>query len=108
MQNPSVHWSEGMFLRPHHFQASDRYWSELTSLHYQLDHPYGYGVAHVTISNDGLENGVLEIVGLRARLRDGTIVARESNDAETVDLKSRIDNAAVGIQPVDQSKSLLF
>jgi type VI secretion system protein ImpJ len=100
MQNPSVHWSEGMFLRPHHFQAADRYWSEFTSLHYQWDHPYGYGVSQVTISNDALENGVLEMVGLRARLRDGTIIAKESNDVETVDIKARIDQAASGGQPV--------
>ena len=25
MAKRPVHWSEGMFLKPHHFQASDRY-----------------------------------------------------------------------------------
>src|SRR5688572_28048231 len=29
MKNLPVHWSEGMFLRPHHFQAADRHWAEM-------------------------------------------------------------------------------
>ncbi len=100
MQNPAVHWSEGMFLRPHHFQASDRYWSELAGRHTQLDHPYGYGVSQITISNDALNNGVLEIVGLRARMRDGTIVVREPNDVQSVDLNTRLNQSPSSNAPV--------
>ena len=90
MQNPSVHWSEGMFLRPHHFQAADRYWAELTGLHSQLDHPYGYGVFRVSLSEEAINNGILELFGLQARLRDGTIVSCESNNVLTVDLNARL------------------
>src|SRR5262245_34951337 len=28
MQNAPVNWYEGLFLRPHDFQAADRYWAE--------------------------------------------------------------------------------
>lgn len=100
MQNPSVHWSEGMFLRPHHFQASDRYWTELASLGSQIDHPNGYGVYRLAVSEDGLSNGVLEISGLRARLRDGSILACESNDVLSVDLSKRLAPYNLGNQPV--------
>jgi type VI secretion system protein ImpJ len=101
MQNPSVHWSEGMFLRPHHFQASDRHWNELIGLHSHLDHPYGYGVYHVQISDEAIANGVLELVGLKARMRDGTIVACETNHIDTVDLSIRLSSTT------DQSKEVM-
>ena len=100
MQNPAVHWSEGMFLRPHHFQAADRFWAENAGLHSQLDHPYGYGVHRISISNDALTNGILEVVGLAARLRDGTIVSQASNQVQAVDLKARLNLAAIGTSPV--------
>jgi type VI secretion system protein ImpJ len=90
MQNPSVHWSEGMFLRPHHFQASDRYWSEMSGLHSRMDHPYGYGVFNVSVSQEAIGNGILELVGLQARLRDGTIVSNEANHVESIDLSVRL------------------
>src|SRR6476469_8516675 len=44
MRNLPVFWHEGMFLRPQHFQAADRYWSELAEVSQQLDHPYYYGL----------------------------------------------------------------
>ena len=96
MQNPSVHWSEGMFLRPHHFQASDRYWSEMSGLHSRMDHPYGYGVLCVSVAQDAIGNGILELVGLKARLRDGTIVSNEANHVESIDLNVRLANATSG------------
>ena len=44
MHNLPVHWSEGLFLRPHHFQAADRYWTEAADLSEQWDHQYHYGI----------------------------------------------------------------
>ncbi|MEQ1829818.1 MAG: type VI secretion system baseplate subunit TssK [Pirellula sp.] len=89
-----MNWSEGMFLRPHHFQASDRYWAELAGLHCQFDHPFGYGVSRISVSEQALENGLLQVEGLRARMRDGTIIASASGQVETVDLKTRQSDAA--------------
>ena len=39
MRNLPVHWSEGMFLRPHHFQAADRHWRELLATSTLLGKP---------------------------------------------------------------------
>ncbi len=91
MQNPPVHWSEGMFLRPHHFQAADRHWNELAGLHSKMDHPYGYGVFHFGCSEESIANGMLEIVGLKLRLRDGTVVALEPNEVLKADLGTRLE-----------------
>ena len=100
MQNPAVHWSEGMFLRPHHFQAADRYWAEFAGLHSRFDHPYGYGVQSLSVSEDALSNGLLEIVGLAARFRDGTIVSQASTHVQSVDLQTRLKLATIGTSPI--------
>ncbi len=100
MQNPPVHWSEGMFLRPHHFQASDRFWAENVVLNSHFDHPYGYGVYQMDIAPDALANGVLRIVGLKARMRDGTVLSHSHNHVLSVELASRLDMNAIGNQPV--------
>ncbi len=90
MQNPQVHWSDGIFLRPHHFQASDRHWAELTGLHSQMDHPCGYGLSSISISEDALGNGIVEITNLKGRMRDGTVLAWSGNHTESVDLNVRV------------------
>lgn len=95
MRNPAVHWTEGMFLRPHHFQAAERYWSELTSLHVDFSSPYAYGLQHITISAAALANGSLEFGGLRARWKDGTIISQEMNHVERIDIKERLGKADV-------------
>ena len=50
MRNLPVHWMEGMFLRPHHFQAADRHTQEQFQLHEQWDHQFYYGVREVQFS----------------------------------------------------------
>lgn len=90
MQNHPVHWSEGMFLRPHHFQSSDRFWAELTGAQSRFDHPCGYGLLHAEISTEALSNGLLEIVGLAARLRDGTILSKPSSQRDALDLNIKL------------------
>ena len=37
MRNQPVYWYEGMFLRPQHFQAAERYWTEVNDVSEQLD-----------------------------------------------------------------------
>jgi type VI secretion system protein ImpJ len=100
MRNPAVNWAEGMFLRPHHFQAADRFWEEVVSHNVNFSSPYAYGIQRVTISATALANGSLEFGSLRARWKDGTIIAQEDNHVERVELKERLDAAALGNQPV--------
>lgn len=100
MRNPAVNWAEGMFLRPQHFQAADRHWDELTSLNVNFFSPYLYGLQRVTISAEALANGSLEFGSLRARWKDGTIIAQEDNHVERVELKERLDPAVIGNNPV--------
>jgi type VI secretion system protein ImpJ len=91
MRNPQVHWYEGLFLHPQHFQAQDRFWDELLRTGHQWDHPYHYGLCAFEYSPEALANHRLEVRTLKARMRDGTLVALEgASEPDAVDLKEAI------------------
>lgn len=100
MRNPPVNWSEGMFLRPQHFQAADRYWNECIASNIDFCHPFGYGLQRVAVSTDALANGSLEFGGLCARWKGGAIISQDDNHVERVELKERLDPTKVGNDPV--------
>lgn len=77
MQNLPVHWYEGLFLRPHHLQANDRYWGELASASARWDNPYNYGIYDFQFSREALANHYLDVQVLKARMQDGTLVDLE-------------------------------
>ena len=54
MRNSPVHWHEGLFLRPHHFQAADRYWAERIQTSESWDHPYNYGLYSLELSREAV------------------------------------------------------
>lgn len=80
MRHLPVHWSEGMFLRPHHFQAGDRYWSELTALQQAARDPCGYGIVTLEIDPTALANRQVEVRACRAVLPDGTVIWLEPGE----------------------------
>lgn len=71
----AVHWHEGMFLRPHHLQASQRYGSYLANEGEKWDHHYNWGLRAIDLDRDALANHRLVIRSLQARLRDGTLIS---------------------------------
>lgn len=89
MHNLPVHWSEGMFLQPHHLQAADRYWTEVFQITSEVDHPYAYGVRRLEFSGDALGNYQFEVKACQARLRDGTLISlAPGQQPDRVDLKA--------------------
>ena len=93
MSNPAVHWHEGLFLRPHHFQAADRHWSENLRLSEQWDHAYGYGIHDFEYSREALSNHQFEVHRLRARMQDGTLIdLNTENDLERINLKEAFES----------------
>jgi len=77
MKNLPVHWYEGLFLRPHHFQASERHWGETLETSQRWDHPYGYGIKSLRFSEQALANHQFQIDHLQVRMPDGTLVNLE-------------------------------
>ncbi|MCO6453741.1 MAG: type VI secretion system baseplate subunit TssK [Pirellulaceae bacterium] len=94
MQNLPVHWYEGLFLRPQHLQAADRYWSEATRKSQQWDSPYFYGLHSIEFSREALGNHQFEVYELRARMRDGTLVSLEAGqEPDRINVKEAVKQA---------------
>jgi type VI secretion system protein ImpJ len=89
MHNLPVNWFEGMFLRPHHFQAADRYWTEATQTSEQWDHQYFYGVRRLELSGEAIANHQVQVNLCHARMQDGTLISIDpGQELDRVDLKA--------------------
>ncbi|MCL4200991.1 MAG: type VI secretion system baseplate subunit TssK [Pirellulaceae bacterium] len=90
-----VHWFEGMFLQPHHFQAADRHWTELVSVSQRWDCHYNYGVREIKISREALANYQIEIQTCHARMKDGTVISLDTGQGPgRVDLKAAFQKSS--------------
>src|SRR5689334_4406318 len=70
MSSPAVHWQEGMFLRPQHFQTAQRNWAHLIERNSKWDQHYNWGLRTLDLDLDALTNHRLVVRALEARLRD--------------------------------------
>jgi type VI secretion system protein ImpJ len=96
MTTRAVHWHEGMFLRPHHFQTVTRFWVHQDHRREKWDIPYFWGLRSVELDLDGLANYRCVIRALECRLRDGTLVAiPEDGLLPPVELKEAFEKADV-------------
>jgi type VI secretion system protein ImpJ len=73
-------WSEGMFLRPQHFQQHDRYLESHIEERCAPLRPYAWGVRELEVSQEALGLGKIDIANCRAVLPDGTTVSIPSAD----------------------------
>lgn len=67
-----VVWSEGMFLRPQHFQQYDRYVERLVRGRSAGMAPYRWGVSELAVNRSLLETGSFAVTSCRGVLPDGT------------------------------------
>ena len=72
MAKRPIHWFEGMFLKPHHFQASDRYHRERIRESEDWLHPHDWGLRSVRFDEDAIANYSLRLTTCQARFKDGT------------------------------------
>ncbi|MBN59452.1 MAG: type VI secretion system baseplate subunit TssK [Thalassolituus sp.] len=76
-----VIWSEGMFLRPQHFQQQDRFVERLVDVRTGAVGSYYWGIQELTIDVEALELGKVSISSVRGIFPDGTpILAPESEE----------------------------
>ncbi|MGL4550450.1 MAG: type VI secretion system baseplate subunit TssK [Gemmataceae bacterium] len=69
-----VHWEEGMFLGPQHLQAAGRFEANRRHLLARAATRYNWGIVSLELNKDALKNHRIEVLSLRAILRDGTFV----------------------------------
>jgi type VI secretion system protein ImpJ len=67
-----VVWSEGMFLRPQHFQQHDRYVERLVRTRVNGLAPYPWGVTELTLNRELLTTGKFAVSACRGIFEDGT------------------------------------
>src|SRR5207302_9664456 len=95
MTTRAVHWHEGMFLRPHHFQAAQRHWSHLAGRAEKWDLHYNWGLRSIDLDLDALANYRCVVRSIQARLRDGSVVAvPDEGTLPAVDLRAAFDAAS--------------
>ena len=76
--NP-VAWTEGMFLRPHHFQQHDVFTEERLRYHLHTIDPFHWGLRELVIDEEALSDGQVVILRLDAVMPGGVIVRYPGN-----------------------------
>ena len=84
-----VHWHEGLFLQPHHFQQMQRgVFGQLARMRAQAC-PYSYGISEIEVSEDELENNLLRFRRLGGVMPGGAEFSYPSNcNLPTLDLST--------------------
>src|ERR1700751_566450 len=67
-----VIWSEGLFLRPQHFQQADRYVEKLVRSRVAALRPYPWGITDLKLNPDLLSLGKFAVQEARGVIEDGT------------------------------------
>lgn len=89
-----IHWSEGMFLRPHHLQAAQRRADTIVNSGFDALRPFGWGFVHLNIATEPLENYTLRLDECGARFTDGTWVQVPDNtDVPPLDFQDALESA---------------
>jgi len=93
-----VHWSEGMFLRPHHLQTAQRWFETVLNSGLDYARPYNWGFASLSVAQEPLENFTLRLDECTVRLKDGTwLKVPENTEVAPRDLKKVLDAAHGGV-----------
>lgn len=79
MYDNPVFWEHGIFLQPQHFQAEHLHQQRLLANSLALLNPYLWGVRHLDVNTQALNNGVFEVVSLDLHLSTGEIVKLPGN-----------------------------
>ena len=105
MRNNPVHWHDGLYLLPQHFQAADAHTQELIQLSTNCDHSYYYGLKHFELALDEITNRHFSVASCCLRTRDGTIIDLTAGQSMgRVALRPENDDEASGLN-VDFSDS---
>lgn len=86
INNARVIWSEGLFLRPHHFQQQERYFEALIDSRLEPLHSAAYGLTRLTIDTPLLLQGKLALSSAQGLMPDGTPFNLPSDSVRLVPL----------------------
>lgn len=107
--NNKVIWSEGMFLRPQHFQQHDRYVETLVNNRCGVLRSYGWGLSALEIDQDMLALGKVALGAAAGVMPDGTPfqIPGDDDPPEALDIPQGTENAVVSLSlPVRRVNAL--
>jgi type VI secretion system protein ImpJ len=92
-----VIWSEGLFLRPQHFQQADRYVEKLVRSRVAALRPYPWGITDLKLNRDMLSLGKFAIQEARGVLEDGTpfSIPDEANHPVPLEIAENTRNSVI-------------
>jgi type VI secretion system protein ImpJ len=95
MAKRPVHWFEGMFLKPHHFQASDLFHRERIRESEDWLHPHDWGLRSVRLDEDAIANYSVRLISCQARFKDGTMLSvPEEASVDPLELRAALGQKA--------------
>ncbi len=97
--NSKVAWTEGLFLRPQHFQQADRYHENSLIARTGRITPYPWGVTTLEIDNDLAQQGKFGVRRASGVMPDGMPfdIPDMSPLPEPIELNERLANTVVGL-----------
>lgn len=92
-----VVWSEGMFLRPQHFQQFDRYVERLVRGRVAGTRPHAWGLTELKINRELLSIGKFAVASCRGVLEDGTPfnIPEDAEHPDAIDIPEDCRNAII-------------
>src|SRR3954453_2099706 len=98
MPSRPVHWYEGMFLRPHHFQAADRHAREALRDSEDWYHPFNWGLRSIDLDEAAIGNYAVVLRACEARFKDGTkLSVPEDSTADPAELRAALTGSGSGM-----------
>ncbi len=95
MPGRKVYWYEGMFLKPHHFQAAERAITEDLRAAEDWNHPFNWGFRRIRLDREAISNFEGVVRSCEARFKDGTRISiPDDTEVETINLKSALTRSS--------------
>lgn len=92
MWRRKVLWSEGLFLRPQHFQQQERYLENLVERRTSAIRSYGWGFETLELDDNSAAIGSIGLRQASGILPDGTVFNVPADDAAPAPLAIRLDH----------------
>lgn len=79
MHLKNLNWHDGMLLGPQHLIYNDERIQSVMQQKFTAIFPYSWGIEQLSLNEHALQNGIVEILSLKAHFPDGTVISIAGN-----------------------------
>jgi len=104
-----VAWSEGMLLKPQHFQQQERYLESRLSQSMQWLRPFYWGFYHLELDDEALSTGKISIKEAKGIFKNGTLfnIPHQDKAPEALDVSFCSNNSSLYLSMASDSENLI-